>query len=525
MPARNVILALAAILGASALLAGVVHWVRSDGSTDDVAELASEPDVLPGETPEAAAERRAREHAEMLDREWPRHGRVTRTQLTVRMEPNPDALVMGWLRIGAHIRTRGEPAPGPECSSGWVEIHPRGYVCTGAGLEVSDTPPAPPRSADADDEGEDGGSEDAVAVSEMAPDLTSALPYRYYFVKEPQVPEYYQLPSREDQRNAAAHAARYLEFLNAGDTRRAERLRAGELPGEPAAPREVARFLDHGFFVASNGIEIRSRRRFVRTVRGMYIKEAQLEERTGHSFAGVELGPQADGSELALPVAFAIRAARPMIAETRADGTLRVTDDPDHEAIERLSRVTWLRRERVGDQSYHVVTLPTGEERYLRDWFLAVAEAREAPAGIEPNEPWVHVDLSSQTLVLYRGETPVYATLVSSGVEGHETAEGEFTIRRKFVSDTMADPGSDLGNDRYRIEDVPWTQYFDGSIALHAAFWHAQYGIVHSHGCVNLSPNDARYVYQHTWPEVPEGWHGVSTEGTGFRGSRVIVTR
>ena len=149
----------------------------------------------------------------------------------------------------------------------------------------------------------------------------------------------------------------------------------------------------------------------------------------------------------------------------------------------------------------------------------------DTPTGIEPNEPWVHVDLSSQTLVLYRGEVPVYATLVSSGVEGHETAAGEFTIRRKFVSDTMADPGSDLGNDRYRIEDVPWTQYFDGSIALHAAFWHAQYGIVHSHGCINLSPNDARYVYGHTWPEIPEGWHGVSTEGTGFRGSRVIVTQ
>jgi outer membrane murein-binding lipoprotein Lpp len=522
MPARNVLLALVAILGGSALIAGVVHLVRGDGASSDVAELSSEPDVLPGETPEAAAERHAREHAEMLDRDWPRHGRVTRTQLTVRMEPNPESLVMGWLRIGAHIRTRGEPAPGPDCASGWVEIHPRGYVCTGSGLEVSDTPPSAPVAV-LDDEAEEG--DVPAPVSDMAPDLTSALPYHYYFVKEPQVPEYYQLPSREDQRNAAAHAARYLELLNAGDTRRAERLRAGELPGEPAAPREVARFLDHGFFVASNGIEIRSRRRFVRTVRGMYIKESQLEERTGHSFAGVELGPQPDGTELHLPIAYAIRAARPMIAETRADGTLRMIDDPDHEAIERLSRVTWLRRERVGDQSYHVVALPTGEERYLREWFLALAEVTDTPSGIEPGEPWVHVDLSSQTLVLYRGETPVYATLVSSGVEGHETAEGEFTIRRKFVSDTMADPGSDLGNDRYRIEDVPWTQYFDGSIALHAAFWHAQYGIVHSHGCVNLSPNDARYVYGHTWPEIPEGWHGVSTEGTGFRGSRVIVTR
>jgi hypothetical protein len=41
---------------------------------------------------------------------------------------------------------------------------------------------------------------------------------------------------------------------------------------------------------------------------------------------------------------------------------------------------------------------------------------------------------------------------------------------------------------------------------------------------VNIAPRDAHWVYQHTWPEVPEGWHGVSTEGTGVRGSRVIVT-
>lgn len=504
MPSRNAMLVLGAIVLGSLALAGAASWLRSPG-TEAPPIVEAEPDVLPGETAEEAEARRRREHEAMLDREWPRHGIVTRTQLNVRAEANPDALVLGWLRIGAHVRSRGTPTPGPDCASGWAEIYPRGFVCTGSGLDVSDTAPE--------------------AAPSMAPDLSSALPYHYYFVKEPQVPEYYQLPSREDQRNAAAHAARYLEFLNAGDLRRAERLRAGEMAGEPPPPREVARYLDHGFFVASNGVEERSRRRFVRTVRGMYIKEAQLEERTGHSFEGTELGPQPDGSTLTLPVAWAIRAARPLVAETRADGTLRMTDDPEHEAFERLSRVPWVRRERVGDQAYHVVTLPTGEERYVREWFLAVAELHAPLAGLAADEPWVHVDLSSQTLVIYRGETPIYATLVSSGVEGHDTPEGEFVIRRKFVSDTMADPGSDLGDDRYRIEDVPWTQYFDGSIALHGAFWHAQYGIVHSHGCVNLSPRDARYVFTHTWPEIPEGWHGVSTEGTGFAGSRVLVTR
>ena len=40
----------------------------------------------------------------------------------------------------------------------------------------------------------------------------------------------------------------------------------------------------------------------------------------------------------------------------------------------------------------------------------------------------------------------------------------------------------------YSIEDVPWIMYFNGSYALHGAFWHANFGHEQSHGCVNLSP-------------------------------------
>src|SRR5688572_33286685 len=99
---------------------------------------------------------------------------------------------------------------------------------------------------------------------------------------------------------------------------------------------------------------------------------------------------------------------------------------------------------------------------------VAVAERIEPPRGIAEAEPWVHVDISSQTLVLYRGREPAYATLVSTGLEGHDTPIGEFTIRRKHVAETMSAIGPDVGaDDRYAIEDVPWTQYFEGSVALH----------------------------------------------------------
>jgi len=163
--------------------------------------------------------------------------------------------------------------------------------------------------------------------------------------------------------------------------------------------------------------------------------------------------------------------------------------------------------------------------RYLRSWFAAVANRLTRPKDIPRGRPWVHVDTRQQTVVLY-GENgaPVYATLASTGIEGHETPVGIFEIRRKRVTDTMADLGPEAGDDRYRVEDVPWTQYFEGSYALHAAFWHTRFGIKRSHGCVNLSPPDAFRIFEGTLPEVPGGWHGLSTEGTRFRGSYVVVT-
>lgn len=467
----------------------------SDHPSDSPSEISAEParrTVASGPIPPESAA------LDPIDRDYPLYGLVTRPVIVVRSEPNPDATPLGWLRIGNRLRLKSASTTTSTCQSGWYELHPRGWACAGQGIDVSATAPE---------------------ENEMAPHRDEALPYHYYFVKEQQVPEWHQLPSRDDQRDAAEHAARYIHFLEADQTDRAEQLRAGSLAGEPPAPHEVARWLDHGFYVAGNGVETRSHRRFVRTVRGSFVKESQLEERTGAEFHGIEL----DESH-PLPVAWAIRAGQPMLRRDRADGTTRVVDEPDVDAIPRLAIVDWVRQDNIEDRLYHVIRNQAGEERLLRDWFVAVARPVDPPSGIADDEPWVHVDLSSQTLVLYRGATPIYATLVSSGVSEHETPVGEFVIRRKMVTDTMADLGSAGGDDRYRIEDVPWTQYFSGSVALHAAFWHTRFGQARSHGCVNLAPRDAQFIFQHTWPVIPEGWHGVSTDANDAVGSRVIVT-
>lgn len=455
---------------------------------------------------EATADEATRQAlAEALDREFPLHGLVDRPSLHIKESPDPEALTIGWLRWGERVRLKREPERTSTCASGWYNLAPRGWACAGEGLEVGEEPPqvedeVPPARRDA------------------------VMPYSYYLVKDRMVPQYHQLPSRDQQRAALAFSDRYLEMVDADQERRAERLLAGQLgPGEPTIHAAIARYLNRGFFIASTDVQVRSRRRFARTTGGGYVKEAQLEEYNGSDFHGVELTGE-DAVEL--PIAWVVRTIRPMIHTERADGTHRFNFDEEAEPFERHERPeSWVRRERIGDHFYHRFESDAWDgPRFARDWFMVMTEAIEPPFDVEDDEPWIHVDLSSQSLVIYRGATPVYATLVSSGLEEHETPTGTFTIHKKMVTDTMANLGPDAGDDSYRIQDVPWTQYFEGSFALHTAFWHSRFGLQRSHGCVNLAPADAHRVFQETWPVVPEGWHGVNTRQTGFRASRVHVT-
>jgi hypothetical protein len=120
----------------------------------------------------------------------------------------------------------------------------------------------------------------------------------------------------------------------------------------------------------------------------------------------------------------------------------------------------------------------------------------------------------------------VYATLVSTGLTArddtgasYETVQGGFRIQQKHIATTM---DGDATNGAYSIEDVPWVMYFEQSFALHGAYWHTGFGAVRSHGCVNLLPEDARWLFAWTSPTVPAGWHGAFST-TADPGTRVYV--
>lgn len=154
--------------------------------------------------------------------------------------------------------------------------------------------------------------------------------------------------------------------------------------------------------------------------------------------------------------------------------------------------------------------------RDLRRYEAPAALADEALAD---DEVWIDVELDQQVLTVMRGSTPIFATLVSTGLKG-PTPLGLFRINQKEAYGSMSSaPGA---AEAYSVPAVPYVQYFHGGIALHSAYWHDRFGHRASHGCVNLSPQDSAYVYSLTSPHPRDGWLEVY-EDEGDLGTRVRV--
>ena len=107
----------------------------------------------------------------------------------------------------------------------------------------------------------------------------------------------------------------------------------------------------------------------------------------------------------------------------------------------------------------------------------------------------------------------MFATLVSTG-KGPPKSElgthlGVHRIWVKLLASKMDNLERDDVEHHYSLEDVPWVQFFDKAIALHGVFWHDQFGRARSHGCVNLAPRDAAWLFEWAPPQLPPGWTAV----------------
>ena len=133
-----------------------------------------------------------------------------------------------------------------------------------------------------------------------------------------------------------------------------------------------------------------------------------------------------------------------------------------------------------------------GPRQWIPQEYVAKFAPVEAPQAVGGH--WVAIDLFEQTLIAYEDDRPVFATLVSSGLPQWSTSEGVFAIWARLDRDSMR--GATGAPDAYVLQDVPWTMYFNGDISLHGTYWHDDFGYRRSHGCINLSISDARWIYE-----------------------------
>lgn len=129
---------------------------------------------------------------------------------------------------------------------------------------------------------------------------------------------------------------------------------------------------------------------------------------------------------------------------------------------------------------------------------------------VDPNEKTISIDLDYQTLSCFEGSREVYFCRISSGKK-YDPVTGQ-------VTDTFATPAGSLltywkiisknmtaGNEGsgYSTPAVPWCTFIaSGGVAIHGAFWHNAFGERRSHGCVNVSPEDSKWIFRWTMPYV-----------------------
>ncbi|HMJ13175.1 MAG TPA: L,D-transpeptidase, partial [Polyangiaceae bacterium] len=361
---------------------------------------------------------------------------------TVYKLPDTNARKLGYLRLGGIIQRDADAMEGKGCKGAWYRVYPMGYVCTDeATLNLEDP---------------------LVRAASVRPDLSKPLPYQYGFVRAT-APQYLRVPTRQEQLKSEFKLDEHLDWFRQNhdevqkvilgandigldargipslgtkrppDFRPSTELSTGELfgakSGEDPVPfwlegsrkipnvsgyevPDYALFADRvrrktglsfvGSFEAKDGD---FSRRFAITVDLRLIPTTKVKPDTGSPFHGVELG-----REPRMPFAWVIKRDAKTYKLIKGKDEARAAEDVPRRALVPL---TGRARIKGGARYYQSTKDPT---RWLRaDDLGIVAEPREWPSQAANSEKWIDISLSQQTLVLYEGKRPFYATLVSTG--------------------------------------------------------------------------------------------------------------
>jgi lipoprotein-anchoring transpeptidase ErfK/SrfK len=147
--------------------------------------------------------------------------------------------------------------------------------------------------------------------------------------------------------------------------------------------------------------------------------------------------------------------------------------------------------------------------------FEPVDESLLAHQPAFPGEKWIEVDVTLQQITAWEGNVPVMHFIGSTGLPNTPTVLGEYNVYWKLESTLMA--GAD-----YYLPNVPYTMYFYGGYAIHGTYWHENFGQPMSHGCVNLTTENAKQIFEWADPILPEGQTQVTSTADN-PGTLVVV--
>ena len=391
--------------------------------------------------------------------------------LTIFAGPSRAAVERGVTIPGASLPFFGEKR-GSGCSGRWWLVGPVAWVCS----DDADLSPADPPQGDLPGRPSSPGQDPPFAAAQL-PD--EGPPLQYYFV------------SRDEGTSAYAS----LEAALNGDADR-------ELEGGWAVGIAEQRVVDG--------------KHWGRTSKDLWLAMQDLAPARPSSFHGVavvggvldfawvvsdQAAVWSEPSRRTKPVGTRVRLERVPIAPAATEENVQSRLDAVDGGAARADR-----------------TIRIDEGKWMLAHDLARPFLAPVPAEVtRPEEHWIDVDLAAQVLVAYEGPRPVYATLVSTGrgSAGTEAATpvGAHRIWVKLLTTDMDNISREDAEARYSMEDVPYVQFFDGDVALHGTYWHHDFGRVKSHGCVNLAPLDARWLFAFTEPRRPRGWAAVFPTG------------
>ncbi len=459
---------------------------------------------------------------------------VSQAPIYLGMEAYRDKRI-GYIRHGSKAPVDPNPIKSGNCEAGWYRLLGGGYVC-GKYVTLDLNHPQ-------------------VRLGTTPPNLDEPLPYRYAWSVAMGTPLYKSVPSRQDMMQYEPQLARRASQAGTEESSGADSDNpylpaaggagsgdAGVISTQEKRPwwqgdsdggrpdiklsdltegsdAVLAKRVFKGFYVAVDRQFGWHNRVWFKTTGALVAPADRFAINKPPMLQGIEMG----GADPKQPAGF--------ILSTKA---VKYQVDPEKRqvapggAVERFTAVRLTGRvAQVGGIVYRETT----EGWWMKGIDGTYTDPGPPPPGLVPGEKWIDVNLSRQTLVAFEGDQPVYASLVSSGkkakdptdkVHDHQTVQGSFRIREKHISTTMDGDGPAPGDMPYSIEDVPYVMYFEGSYALHAAFWHQNFGREQSHGCVNLAPLDAKRIFFWTDPPVPQGWHAFIAPKEKL-GTRVVV--